>query len=237
MNEWRPNHSPLRSVGRDSAERQKHSHSASLTTTWRSSACLPATASYVPPTLQRLSAAHSTARMTASPDFSMPATWIVPRAQLDRFPPAGSSHLVYALADRGARLLNRTRRHRICQRRVEPQKPPSRPSLYRTPVRDHGIFRQPPMRGARPRRHADHPSGRLRGHVITQRVRACVFHVVCHHRHAAGGIRNDINIVAVAHRVDGRHRQAHFRPEGGERDLSFGRSSLRPQQRAGLPRH
>jgi hypothetical protein len=28
-----------------------------------------------------------------------------PRAQLDRFPSAGSSHFVYALADRGARLL------------------------------------------------------------------------------------------------------------------------------------
>src|SRR5271155_1966827 len=28
-----------------------------------------------------------------------------PRAQLDRFPAAGSSHFVYALADRGARLL------------------------------------------------------------------------------------------------------------------------------------
>ena len=55
-----------------------------------------------------------------------------PRAQLDYYPTSGSAPIAYALADRGARLLMRARRHRIRQRRMEPQEPRGRPPLHRT---------------------------------------------------------------------------------------------------------
>src|SRR5258706_9678134 len=59
------------------------------------------------------------------------------------------------------------------------------------------------------------PSDRLGA----RRYEAADAHVVCLHRHTAGGIRHDVDVVSLPHRLDGRHRQAHFRPEGSEHDL------------------
>src|SRR6266403_4534352 len=60
------------------------------------------------------------------------------------------------------------------------------------------------------------PSDRLGA----RRYEATDGHSVCLHRHAGRRIRNDIDVVPLAHRLDCRHRQAHLRPEGGEYNLS-----------------
>ena len=73
-------------------------------TTWRSCDISHATASCVPPISRRSSAAPSIAPTIASPSSFTPATSTVPAPSSTGIR-SGSAPLVYALADRGARLL------------------------------------------------------------------------------------------------------------------------------------
>ncbi len=77
------------------------------------------------------------------------------------------------------------------------------------------------------------PRDRLRA----RRNEATDGHIIGLYRHAAGRIRNDIDVVPVAHRLDCWHRQAHLRQRAAKTIFCQPVFFYSLQQRACLPRH